>query len=68
MATSNFLAPLRDLPMGNEEMGSEGNSTKTYGANESTGKSRPPHIVLSSEANLISLQRKLKSVMSGEFF
>jgi hypothetical protein len=46
------------------ERGSKGNSTKTHGMNESPGKGRPPFIVLSSEANLISLQRELKSVVS----
>jgi hypothetical protein len=44
-ATNNFFAPLRDLPVENAETSSEGNSTKTPGANEST-----PPVVLSSEA------------------
>jgi hypothetical protein len=51
--------------MENVEMGIEGNSTKTPGTNESLGIGRPPPIILTSEANLISLQRGLKSVMSG---
>jgi hypothetical protein len=63
VATNNFLAPLRDLPMENAETSSERNSTKTCGTNESTGISRPPPIVLSSEAKLISLHRELKSVL-----
>jgi hypothetical protein len=44
------------------------NSTKTPRTNDSLDKGRPPLIILSSEANLISLQRELKSVVSGEFF
>jgi hypothetical protein len=32
---NNFFVPLRDLPMENVETGSEGNSTKTPGTNES---------------------------------
>jgi hypothetical protein len=54
--------------MENVGMGSEGNSTKTPGTNESTGKGRPSPIVLISEANLISHHRELKSVVTGEFF
>jgi hypothetical protein len=65
---THFFAPLKDLLTENAETGSEGNSTKTPGTNETTGKGRPPPIVLTSEANLISLQRELKSVVSGEFF
>jgi hypothetical protein len=53
--------------MENVEMGSEGNSTKTPGTNESLGKGWPPPIVLTSEAKS-SLQRELKSVVRGEFF
>jgi hypothetical protein len=56
------------LPMGNAEICSEGNSTKTPGTNESTSKHRPPPILLTSEANLISLQKELKSVVRGDFF
>jgi hypothetical protein len=68
VATNNFFVPLRDLPMENVETGSEGNSTKIFGTSETTGKGRPPLVVLISDANLIGLQRELKSVMSGEFF
>jgi hypothetical protein len=68
VATNKFFAPLRDLPMENGETGSEENPTKTPGTNESTDKSRPPPTVLTSEANIISLQRELKSVVGGEFF
>jgi hypothetical protein len=38
VATNTLFAPLRDLPMENVEIGSEGNSTKTPGTNESTEK------------------------------
>jgi hypothetical protein len=54
--------------MENEETATEENSTKTPGTNESTGKGRSPPIVLTSEANLISLQRELKNIVSEEFF
>jgi hypothetical protein len=36
VATNNFFAPRRDLPMENAETGSEGDSKKTSGTNEST--------------------------------
>jgi hypothetical protein len=36
--------------------------------NENTGKGRPPPIILTSEANLISLQREQKMLVSREFF
>jgi hypothetical protein len=65
---NNFFTPLRDLPVENAMTGKEGNSIKTLGTNESPGKSCPPPIILTLEANLISLQRELKSVMSGKFF
>jgi hypothetical protein len=67
VATNNFFAPLRDLPMENADTGSEGNSTERPGTNGSPGKGRTSPVVLTSEANLISLQRELKSVVSGEF-
>jgi hypothetical protein len=57
---NNFFAQLRDLHMENAETGREENSTKTSGLNESTGKRRPPPIVLTLEANFISLQREKK--------
>jgi hypothetical protein len=52
--------------MGNLKPGSEGNSTKTSGTNESPGNAEPQLIVLISEANLINFQREVKSVVSGE--
>jgi hypothetical protein len=54
VATNNFYAPLSHLHMENTETGSEGNSPETPGKNENPGKSRPPPIVLTSEANLVS--------------
>jgi hypothetical protein len=41
VAINNFFPPLRDLSMENVETGSEGNSTKTRGTNEGSGKCRP---------------------------
>jgi hypothetical protein len=54
--------------MENAQADSKGNSIKTARTNERPGKGRPPLIVLPSETNLISLQRELKSVVSGVFF
>jgi hypothetical protein len=68
VATNNFFAALRDLPVENVETGRKGISTKIPGTNESTGKGRSLPIVLTSEAKLISLQRELKSVVRGQFF
>jgi hypothetical protein len=68
VATNNFFVPFTDLPKENVETGSEGNSTKTPETNESPGNGRPPPIVLTSEANTISLQRELRIVVSREFF
>jgi hypothetical protein len=68
VATNNFFAPLGDLPMENAEPSSEGNYIKTPEKNDSMGKSRPPSIVLTSEANLNSLKKERKIVVRGEFF
>jgi hypothetical protein len=68
VAMNNSFEPLRDLHMANVEPGSEGNSNEIPGTNESTGKGRPPPTVLTSEANLMSIQRQLKGVVSSEFF
>jgi hypothetical protein len=54
--------------MENKKACREGNSTKTPGTSESTGEGRPPPVVITSEANLISLQRELRSVVSAVFF
>jgi hypothetical protein len=45
--------------------GSEGKPTETPVTNESTGKGRPPPIIITSEAKLISLQRELKCCKQG---
>jgi hypothetical protein len=49
------------------EVDSEGSSS-TPQDKEKLDKGRPPPIVLTSEVDLISLQKELKSVVSGEFF
>jgi hypothetical protein len=68
VATNNFFAPLRDFSMKNAKTGKEGNSIKTPGTNESLGKGRPSPIILTSEANLNSLQREIKRVVSREMY
>jgi hypothetical protein len=70
VATNNFFAALRDLPMANVDTCGEGNSTKTPGTNESTGEGLPPPsvLLLTSEVNLISLQRELRNAVSVESF
>jgi hypothetical protein len=67
MATRNFFAPLRVTPMEGAEQYTEGSSS-TPQDQEKLDKVRPPPIVFTSEANLISLQKELKSVVSREFF
>jgi hypothetical protein len=54
--------------MENVEKDSEENFTKIPGTNEGTHESRPPPIILTSEANMICLQREIKRVVGGEFF
>jgi hypothetical protein len=67
MAANNTFAPLRDVFMDNAQTGSERNASKSSGTNESTAKCRPHPIAITSEAELTSLQREIKSVVSGEF-
>jgi hypothetical protein len=67
-ATNNYFAPLRDLPMANTEPGSEENFSKIRETNESSRKDTPTLIILTSEPNLVSLQRELTLAVSGEFF
>jgi hypothetical protein len=62
VANKNFFAPLRAVPMEGAEISDEASSS------ENTDKGRPPPIVLTSEANLPSLQKDLKTVVTGEFF
>jgi hypothetical protein len=61
-AASNFSVPLRAVPMEDAEPISGGSSTT------SDVKGRPALIVLTSEANIISLQKELRSIVNGEFF
>jgi hypothetical protein len=63
---NNFLEPLSDLSVENEEKDSEGDSTKTPETHEMPDKGRPPPIVFTSEANLIGLWREIKRVVSKE--
>jgi hypothetical protein len=51
----------------NLEPSREGDSTKTPGTNKITGKVRPPSIALTAET-IVSIQRELESIVSGEFF
>jgi hypothetical protein len=37
-------------------------------SSENIDKDRPPPVVLTSEANLLSLQKDLKTVVTGKFF
>jgi hypothetical protein len=62
----NFFMPLKAVPMDGAEPSSEGSSS-TSEANESLDKGRPTPIVLTSEANLLSVQKELKTVVAGEF-
>jgi hypothetical protein len=68
MVTNNLFSPFRDLRIENAEWSSKGSSTTTSETNDSLDKGRPPPTVLTSEANLISLQREQKSIMTGELF
>jgi hypothetical protein len=55
VAIKIFFAPLRAVPMEGAEVSDEASSS------ENTDKGRPPPTVLTSEANLLSLQRSYKS-------
>jgi hypothetical protein len=59
---------LRGFTYENAKTGSESISTETPGTNESMFNGRPPPIVLTFEANLISLHKEPKIVVSGEIF
>jgi hypothetical protein len=64
VATKNFFAPLRTTNMDTDAPVTESKSTEA----EATGKSgRPPPIILTSAANLIQLQKQLKSVAKQSF-
>jgi hypothetical protein len=60
MVTKNFFAPLRAVPM---EGAKVCDGTPTLDNNLEKG--RPPPIVLTSEVNLLSLQKDLKAVVTG---
>jgi hypothetical protein len=62
MANKNFFAPLRTVPKEGAEVSDEASSS------EYIDKGRPPPIVLTSEANLLSLQKDLKTVVTRGFF
>jgi hypothetical protein len=49
-------------------MCSKGNATKTPGTNDNLGKGTPLPIILTLVAKIISLQRKVETVVSREFF
>jgi hypothetical protein len=61
-AINNFFAPLRAVPMKGAEVSDEASSS------ENIDKGRPTPIVLTSEANILSLQKDLKTAVTGEFF
>jgi hypothetical protein len=62
--TKNFFAPLRAVPMDGEEKCDERKSS----SDERLDKGRSPTIILTSEAKFFSLQKKLKIVVTGEFY
>jgi hypothetical protein len=64
VATNNSFAPLRDLPM--EYVGPAVKENALQDPKEMKVRATP--IVLTTQANLIILQRELKSAVSGEFF
>jgi hypothetical protein len=63
VVANNFFAPLRAVSMeGAEECG------ETPSSDNNLDKGRPHPVVLTSEVNLLSLQKGLKAVVTGEFF
>jgi hypothetical protein len=62
VAIKNVFVPLRVVPMEGAEVSDEASSS------ENIDKGRPPPIVLTSEANIHSLQKDLETVVRGEFF
>jgi hypothetical protein len=63
VVTKNFFAPLRAVPMEGEEVCDE-----TPSSDNNLEKGRPSPIVLTSEVNLLSPQKDLEAVVTGEFF
>jgi hypothetical protein len=62
VVTKNYFAPLRTVPMEGAEECDE-----TPSSHNNLEKGRPPPIVLTSEVNLLSLQKDLKAVVTGDF-
>jgi hypothetical protein len=62
VVTKNFFAPLRAVTMQGAEVCDE-----TSFLDNNLEKSRPSHIVLTSEVNFLSLQKDLKAVVTREF-
>jgi hypothetical protein len=62
VVTKNFFAPLWAVPMKGAEVCDE-----TSSSDNNLENGRPPR-VLTSEVNLLSLQKDLKAVATGEFF
>jgi hypothetical protein len=63
VAKKNFFAPLRVVPIEGAEVCDE-----TPSSDNNLEKGRPPPIILTSEVNILSLQKDLKAVVTGEFF
>jgi hypothetical protein len=63
VVTKNYFAPLRAVPMEGVEVCEE-----TPSSDKNLDKSRPTPIVLTSEVNLLSFQKDLEAVETGEFF
>jgi hypothetical protein len=66
VASRNFIASMRTIAMKGAEPSSEGSSSTPH-AKESLDKDSPSPIILTTEANLISLQKQIKSVVNWEF-
>jgi hypothetical protein len=64
VVTRDSFAPLTAVPMDGAEASNEGTSP----TNETLDKGKPPSVLLTSEANLLSLQKELKNVVTGEYF
>jgi hypothetical protein len=62
--TKNFFAPLRTTQMDTDASGAE---SSTEEASAPSKAARPPPIILTSSANLIQLQKKLKCVARQSF-
>jgi hypothetical protein len=63
VATKNFFTPLRAVPMEGAKVCGE-----TPSSDNNLDKGRPTPIVLTFEVKIVSLQKDLKAVATGEFF